>query len=82
MDRAKWKMSEKDMDAFIKSWKDCEAELDLLIIRQKIRNERLLKDLEDIQVKGRGLDLPPPPRDGKFLRVVTIHSPHKLFLAL
>ena len=49
MDCAKWKMSEQDMDSFIKSWKDFETELDRLIINQKSTREKLLSDLEAIR---------------------------------
>jgi hypothetical protein len=52
MDHVKWKMSEKDMNAFVKSWDDCETALDFLLIRQQIRNEQLRKDLKATKDKG------------------------------
>jgi polyphosphate kinase 2 (PPK2 family) len=53
MDHVKWKISEKDMNAFIKSWKDYETALDLLIIKQKVTYAKLLKDLDAIKVRTR-----------------------------
>jgi hypothetical protein len=52
MDHVKWKMSENDMNTFVKSWDDCETALDFLIIRQQIIHEQLLKNLKVIQDKG------------------------------
>jgi hypothetical protein len=46
MDYLKWKMSEKDMNSFIKSWEDCEIGLDLLIIKQQIRHKKMLNASE------------------------------------
>jgi uncharacterized protein YeeX (DUF496 family) len=53
MDYVKWKMTEKDMNAFIKNWQDCESTLDLLIIKQKIIHKKLLKEQKKIKGKVR-----------------------------
>ncbi|MDB5152013.1 MAG: hypothetical protein JWR54_764 [Mucilaginibacter sp.] len=52
MDHIKWKMSEGDMNSFIKSWEDFETVLDLLIIKQKIIHTKLIKDIKAIRVTG------------------------------
>lgn len=52
MDHVKWKMSEKDMNTFVKSWDDYEKTLDFLIIKQQIIHEQLLKNLKTIEDKG------------------------------
>jgi hypothetical protein len=52
MNHVKWKMSEKDMNTFVKSWNDCETALDFLLITQQIRYEQLLKDLKAMEDKG------------------------------
>jgi hypothetical protein len=52
MNHVKWKMSEKDMNIFVKSWDDCEKALDFLIIRQQIKHDQLLKDLKVMKDKG------------------------------
>jgi hypothetical protein len=55
MDHVKWKMSEADRILFLKSWQDCETELDRLIINEKIRLNKLLSDLETIQTNSKAL---------------------------
>jgi hypothetical protein len=54
MDRVKWKMSEGDMNSFIKSWEDFETVLDLLIKKQKIIHTKLIKDIKAIRATGLG----------------------------
>jgi hypothetical protein len=43
-------ISQNDLRLFIKSWEDCETELDVLISHQKIANEKLRLDLKAISL--------------------------------
>ena len=47
MDYVKWNMTQKEMNTFIKGWNDCEAALDLLIIKQQTKNDKLATDEEE-----------------------------------
>jgi hypothetical protein len=51
MDYLKLKISEEEMNSFIKSWEDCELGLDLLIIKQQTANKKILKNLKTTQEK-------------------------------